>query len=46
MSGTSSDQMHGVAESLWEPDLEAEDLFETVSQTLLNSLDRDALAGW
>ncbi|KAF3225228.1 proteasome core particle subunit beta 3, variant 2 [Orbilia oligospora] len=46
VSGTASDQLFGVAEGLWEPDLEPEDLFETVSQTLLNSLDRDALAGW
>ena len=38
--------MFGMAESLWEPDLEPEDLFETVSQTLLNGVDRDALSGW
>ena len=25
---------------------EPEDLFETISQTLLNSVDRDALSGW
>lgn len=35
-----------MAESLWEPDLEAEDLFETISQTLLNAVDRDAYSGW
>ena len=35
-----------MAESLWEPDLEPEDLFETVSQTLLNAVDRDAYSGW
>jgi hypothetical protein len=35
-----------MAESLWEPDLPAEDLFETVSQTLLNAVDRDAYSGW
>ncbi|KAJ6263420.1 LOW QUALITY PROTEIN: hypothetical protein Dda_1983 [Drechslerella dactyloides] len=45
VSGTASDQLFGVAEGLWEPDLEPEELFETISQTLLNSLDRDALAG-
>jgi 20S proteasome alpha/beta subunit len=27
-------------------DQEPEDLFETISQTLLNSVDRDALSGW
>jgi 20S proteasome alpha/beta subunit len=31
-----------MAESLWEPNLEPEDLFETISQTLLNAADRDA----
>lgn len=35
-----------MAESLWEPDLAPEDLFETVSQTLLNAVDRDAYSGW
>ncbi|KAF8427461.1 nucleophile aminohydrolase [Tirmania nivea] len=45
-SGTSTNQLLGTCESLWEPDLEPEDLFETISQALLNSMDRDALAGW
>ena len=46
MSGTASEKLFGMAESLWEPDLEPEDLFETVSQTLLNAVDRDAYSGW
>lgn len=46
MSGTASEKLFGMAESLWEPDLPAEDLFETVSQTLLNAVDRDAYSGW
>ncbi|KAI8927175.1 nucleophile aminohydrolase [Entophlyctis helioformis] len=46
VAGTASKQMYGMCESLWEPDLEPEDLFETISQALLNSLDRDALSGW
>lgn len=25
---------------------EAEDLFETISQTLMNAIDRDAFSGW
>ena len=44
--GTSTNQLLGTCETLWEPDLEPEDLFETISQTLLSSVDRDALAGW
>jgi len=46
VSGTATNQLFGTCESLWEPDLEPEDLFETISQALLNSMDRDALAGW
>ena len=45
VSGTASDQLFGTCEGLWEPDLEPEDLFETISQALLNA-DRDALSGW
>ncbi|KAH9975471.1 20S proteasome subunit beta 3 [Lactifluus volemus] len=46
VAGTASDKLFGVAEGLWEPDLGPEDLFETISQTLLNSVDRDAYSGW
>jgi len=46
VAGTASEKLFGVAEGLWEPDLAAEDLFETISQTLLNALDRDAFSGW
>lgn len=46
VSGTSSDKLFGLAEGLWEPDLEPEDLFETCAQTLLNAVDRDAYSGW
>ncbi|KAG8928175.1 proteasome core particle subunit beta 3 [Tulasnella sp. 418] len=46
VSGTASDKLFGVAEGLWEPDLSPEDLFETISQTLMNAVDRDAFSGW
>ncbi|CAH7675963.1 20S proteasome subunit [Phakopsora pachyrhizi] len=46
VSGTASDKLFGMAEALWEPDLEPEDLFETISQALMNALDRDAYSGW
>ncbi|OBZ83109.1 putative proteasome subunit beta type-3 [Choanephora cucurbitarum] len=46
VSGTASSNLYGMCESLWEPDLEPEDLFETISQALLNAQDRDALSGW
>ncbi|XP_020556829.1 proteasome subunit beta type-3 isoform X2 [Oryzias latipes] len=45
VSGTCSEQMYGMCESLWEPDLEPEDLFETISQAMLNAVDRDAVSG-
>jgi len=46
VGGTCGDQLYGMCEALWEPDLEPEDLFESTAQALLNSQDRDALAGW
>ena len=46
VSGTCSEQMYGMCESLWQPDLEPDDLFETISQALTNAVDRDASSGW
>jgi len=46
VTGTSSDQLYGMCESLWEPGLGPEELFETVSQALLNAQDRDSLSGY
>ncbi|XP_046673385.1 proteasome subunit beta type-3-like [Homalodisca vitripennis] len=46
VGGTSSGQLFGMCEVLWQPDLEPDDLFETISQALVNAFDRDAFAGW
>ena len=46
VSGTCSESLYGMCESLWRPDMEVEDLFETVSQAMLSALDRDCLSGW
>ncbi|XP_044741254.1 proteasome subunit beta type-3 [Chrysoperla carnea] len=46
VGGTCSAQLYGMCESVWEPDLEPEDLFETISQALINAFDRDASSGW
>ena len=46
MSGTASEKLFGMAEALWEPDLAPDALFETISQSLLNAVDRDAYSGW
>merc|ERR1712066_948302 len=45
-AGTTSDQLMGICESFYEPDMDEEKLFETVSQCLLCAVDRDCLAGW
>lgn len=36
----------GMCEAVWEPDMAPDDLFESISQALLNAQDRDCLAGW
>lgn len=46
VSGTCSEQLYGCCEALYRPNLAPEDLFETISQCLLASVDRDCLAGW
>nr|CAD7430145.1 unnamed protein product [Timema monikensis] len=45
VAGTCSRQLYGLCEALWEPDLEPDDLFERISQALVNSCDRDAISG-
>lgn len=46
VAGTTSDQLHGTCEAMFRPDMEPEDLFETISQCLLAAQDRDCLSGW
>lgn len=46
VAGTCGSQLYGMCEVLYEPDLEPEDLFETISQALVNACDRDAVSGW
>jgi len=46
VSGTCVEQAFGMCEALWQPDLEPDDLFETISQALVNAFDRDAMSGW
>eukprot|EP00906_Rhabdomonas_costata_P014462 RCo020791 len=45
VSGTCSESLLGMCESLWKPDQEPEDLFETICQVMLSACDRDALSG-
>jgi len=46
VGGTCAESLHGACESMYRPGMGPEELFETVSQCLLNSQDRDCLSGW
>ena len=46
VGGTCSESLYGMCESLWRPDLPADELFEIISQALLSAINRDALSGW
>lgn len=46
VGGTSSSQLYGLCEALWEPDMEEDQLFETISQALVSACNRDAISGW
>ncbi|CAG8477109.1 12350_t:CDS:2, partial [Ambispora leptoticha] len=46
VAGTAEGSLLGMCETLYEPDLEPEDLFETISQALINAVDRNAASGW
>lgn len=44
--GTCAEQLYGMCETLWRPDLEPDQLFECISQAMVNAFDRDAMSGW
>lgn len=46
VSGTCTGNMNGMCESLYQPGMNPDQLFETLAQALLSSVDRDALSGW
>lgn len=46
VAGTCTANMHGMCETLWKENMEPDELFETLSQALLASVDRDAISGW
>lgn len=46
VAGTCDEQLYGMCETLWEPNLNADDLFEVIAQALVNACDRDAISGW
>lgn len=46
VAGSCTGNLYGLAESLYRPNLEPDELFETLAQSLLSSVDRDAITGW
>ncbi|KAF6137618.1 hypothetical protein GIB67_036201 [Kingdonia uniflora] len=46
VAGTANESLYGACESMYKPGMEPEELFETVSQALQSSVDRDCLSGW
>merc|ERR1740129_2212722 len=46
VAGIATANMHGMCETLYKPDMESDELFETLAQSLLSAVDRDALSGW
>jgi len=44
--GTCDEQLYGMCETLWEPNLGPDELFEVISQSLVSACDRDAMSGW
>jgi len=46
LAGTCNESMFGMAEALWRPNMDEDQLFEVISQTLLTAFDRDSTSGW
>lgn len=46
VSGNADEQAYGLCETLWKPNMGPDELFETISQSLMNAFDRDAGSGW
>ncbi|EOB15441.1 Proteasome component PUP3 [Nosema bombycis CQ1] len=45
-SGTAANNLSGLCEALFTPDLDEESLFVTSTQAFLNAVDRDTFSGW
>lgn len=46
VAGTCAESLLGTCETFYKPNLGPDELFETVSQSLLAALDRDSISGW
>ncbi len=46
VGGSADEQLLGMCEALWFEDMTPDQLFEAISQALVNAVDRDAISGW
>lgn len=46
VTGTCDEQLFGMCETVWEPNLGPDELFEVAAQSLMSACDRDAISGW
>lgn len=46
VTGTCEEQLYGMCETLWEPNLSPDELFEVIAQAMMNACDRDAISGF
>mmetsp|Transcript_61634 Transcript_61634/g.127356 ORF Transcript_61634/g.127356 Transcript_61634/m.127356 type:complete len:202 (+) Transcript_61634:224-829(+) len=46
VTGTCSESLYGICENFWKPEMNPEELFETISHCLILGLNRDCLSGW
>ena len=46
VAGTGAQLLYGCCEAFYKEDMNPEQLFEAISNTLLSALDRDSLSGW
>ncbi|KAM3181300.1 hypothetical protein ACTXT7_014628 [Hymenolepis weldensis] len=46
VAGSCTEQLYGMCETLMEKDMDSEQLFECISQCMLNAANRDCITGW
>mmetsp|Transcript_350 Transcript_350/g.634 ORF Transcript_350/g.634 Transcript_350/m.634 type:complete len:205 (-) Transcript_350:80-694(-) len=46
VSGTCAESLFGTCETFYRPNMNPDELFECISQSLLSALDRDCISGW
>ena len=46
VAGTGGELLYGVCETFYKENMEPEELFDVISNSLLSAIDRDSLSGW